>query len=587
MQELVNPNGIEGIDDLADGKAALHQLEDDQQDLQQALTDLENAEDRLGQAESQIEKIEDKVEDIFERLDLPVGDDEAVRERCERFEDYEKVKEEARSAKQKVDFEEEPLRSGEGFEESMLSAEIEELEKQKEEVASPADKKEELSDKISRIRQKIDAAKEEHGLEDVLAEREAAREKLNRRRQNDARSVIGQASADVIHRRTRNQDLPEVFGRAAELFRQITTDRYRLDLDREKSALRVVTNDERWLGLSELSSGTKVQFLFAVCIAFVERQEQGANLPLVLDETLANSDDVKARFVIEAVRTICRDGRQVFYLTAQSDEVGKWRRHLQGTETALTIHELSGKDSASEDRFYQVGGNGEFSAGRPTAPELPEPGELSHSELKDPLHVPQWTPRMQVSKLHLWYLTDDIDLLCKAAEKSYRTWGQLSSLANRNGLSLIGLTDEEYRRMEALSRAVQAWREAWLIGRGDPVDLPALEDTSAVSENFIDRVTDLAKRVDGQAERIVEELEEGAVKRFRSDKIEELEAYFREEGYRSDRDPLGPEACWRRAIAEISDAVSNGLIAEDEVEDVLDRMFKRIEDSDLISERKM
>ena len=98
-----------------------------------------------------------------------------------------------------------------------------------------------------------------------------------------------------------------------------------------------------------------------------------------------------------------------------------------------------------------------------------------------------------------------------------------------------------------------------------------------MSANFVDRVTDLAKRVDGRAERIIEELKDGAVKRFRSGKIEELRAYFREGGYMSEKEPLGPTAYWRRAIAEMSDAVSEDLISEYDVESVLDRISKRVE----------
>lgn len=177
-----------------------------------------------------------------------------------------------------------------------------------------------------------------------------------------------------------------------------------------------------------------------------------------------------------------------------------------------------------------------------------------------------------MEKLPLWYLTTDTAVLCRTAEKSYRTWGQLSSLAERDALPLIDLQEEKYKQMEALARAVGAWREAWRIGRGEPVGRPALEETSAVSGNFIDEVTDLAERVDGQAERIIEELRGGSVKRFRSDKIEQLRAYFQEEGYLSEQDPLSPEACWRRAIAEVSDAITENLITEDDVESVLDRL---------------
>jgi uncharacterized protein YhaN len=573
VQEIVEAYDTEELEDLSDGKAVLEQIRDARQDLEQAKTKRENARENRGQAEERVKELDDKIEAIFDRLGIPVDDDEAVEKRCDRAQDYQEAKDEADSARQEADLEEEHLREEAGFEEWMLSAEIEELEREKEDASALAEEEDDLSDRISRINQKIDDAKEEHDLEDALAERESARSELKQRRQKDLQSMVGQALADVVHRRTRNQDLPAVFERADELFRRITTDRYHLDLAREDGAFRVVTDDGRRLGLNELSGGTKVQLLLSVRIAFVERQEQGTKLPLVLDETLANSDDVKAQSVIEAVRTICSEGRQVFYLTAQSDEVAKWQGLLRETDTDLALHELSGKEATAGREFHQLGGDGAVSFGRPSRSDLPDPEEVSHADLKEALGVPRWSPRSSVGKLPLWYLTTDTALLCRAAEKSYRTWGQLSSLAERDALSLIDLSEEEYQRMGALARAVAAWRDAWLIGRGEPAGRPALEETSAVSGNFIERVTDLAEEVDGQAERIIEELRGGAVKRFRSDKIEELRAYFQEEGYLSEREPLDSTACWRRAIAEVSNAITEGLISEDDIESVLDRVL--------------
>ncbi|MCS3659895.1 ATP-binding protein [Salinibacter ruber] len=575
VREIVEAYDTEEVDDLSDGKAVLEQIRGARQDLEQAKTKRENATENRDQAEERIKELDDKIEAIFDQLGIPVGDYQAVEERCNQAEDYREVKKKAESAQQEAELEEKRLRDEDGFEEWMLSAGIDKLKREKEEANALAEKEAELSDRISRINQKIDDAKEEHDLEDGLAERESARAELEERRQNDLQSMVGQALADVVHRRTRNQDLPAVFERADELFRRITTDRYHLDLAREDGAFRVVTDDGRRLGLSQLSGGTKVQLLLSVRIAFVERQEQGTKLPLVLDETLANSDDVKAQSVIEAVRTICSEGRQVFYLTAQSDEVAKWQGLLQGTDTDLALHELSGEEATAGREFHQLGGDGALSSGRPSRPDLPDPEEVSHTDLKEVLDVPRWSPRSPVGKLPLWYLTTDTALLCRAAEKSYRTWGQLSSLAERDALSLIGLSEEENQRMEALSRAVAAWREAWLVGRGEPVGRPALEETSAVSGNFIDEVTSLAERVDGQAERIIEELRRGAVKRFRSGKIEELRAYFQEEGYLSEREPLDSTACWRRAIAEVSEAITERFISEDDVESVLDRILDR------------
>lgn len=574
VRALVEPYGIDGITDQSDGQAALDRLRDEQQALDAARTDQENARQRLDQATERIGQIDATIDELFGRLGLEAGDEETVAEWCGQFEDYEAAEATLRRAERTVELERERLHDLDGFDESMLTMSVEELERQKREAAAQAEQIDALSDQISRIRQQVEDAKTDHDLEEALAERESARQDLRRRNQHDLQRVVGQALADVVHERTRNQDLPDVFDRADELFRHITSDRYRLDLDRAESTFRVVTDAGRGLALRELSGGTKVQLLLAVRMAFVEGQEQGVKPPLVLDEALANSDDGKAGALIEAIRAVAAQGRQVFYLTAQSDEVAKWRRRLEGTDTRLSVRELSGADAAG----VTLNGTGEGEAlrpGRPASPDLPPPEELTHDLLEDRLDVPRWTPRNEIGQLHLWYLSDDVDLLYRAVTASYRRWGQLEGLADREALSLIDLDAETYRGLEALARAVDQWATAWRVGRGAPVGRPALEATDAVSDTFIDEVAALAERVDGQAARILDALDDGAVKRFRSDKVEELRAYFRAEGHLTSRDPLPPAACWRRALEAVSEELDTGRLRRDDVEAVLGRICAR------------
>ena len=53
--------------------------------------------------------------------------------------------------------------------------------------------------------------------------------------------------------------------------------------------------------LAELSAGRRLQLLVAVRMGFVEEQERGVRVPIVMDETLANSDDASAEALIGAV----------------------------------------------------------------------------------------------------------------------------------------------------------------------------------------------------------------------------------------------------------------------------------------------
>jgi len=58
----------------------------------------------------------------------------------------------------------------------------------------------------------------------------------------------------------------------------------------------------------------------------------GFQLPLLMDEILGKSNDARAQTIIESVIELCKDGRQIFYFTAQHDEVGKWITMLENRQ---------------------------------------------------------------------------------------------------------------------------------------------------------------------------------------------------------------------------------------------------------------
>jgi uncharacterized protein YhaN len=112
-----------------------------------------------------------------------------------------------------------------------------------------------------------------------------------------------------------------VFRKARDLFTDFTAGSFRLEIDEGvKPSFRAVeTSSGRGVGLDQLSSGTRVQLLMAVRLAFIEEMESGHQLPLILDEILGNTDDLRASAIIDATIEICRLGRQVIYFTAQHD----------------------------------------------------------------------------------------------------------------------------------------------------------------------------------------------------------------------------------------------------------------------------
>ncbi|MCE5198996.1 hypothetical protein LLG39_08470 [bacterium] len=192
-----------------------------------------------------------------------------------------------------------------------------------------ANQRSDAHDAILKIETEVEMERQSCDLANAISDLETCRDVLRNERSKGYAAAAGWALADYVKREAERASLPAVFNRAGELFAEITNNDYKLDFDHRKVAFRAVdTRRNRSLTLDELSSGTRIQLLLAVRVAFVEQQEQGVKLPIILDETLATSDDDRADKIIQAVTALTRTGRQVFYFTAQPHEVEKWRSHL-------------------------------------------------------------------------------------------------------------------------------------------------------------------------------------------------------------------------------------------------------------------
>jgi hypothetical protein len=142
-------------------------------------------------------------------------------------------------------------------------------------------------------------------------------------------------------------------------------------------------------------------------------------------------------------------------------------------------------------------------------------------------------------------------------------------------LAAASLEEEDFRRVQAFAKAVGAWKEAWHIGRGRPVGREALEETDAVTRTFIDGVTEIAKEQDGDAEvllEIIREREDERVQGFYSSKADDLEDYFLENGYLTEKEPLSEEEMWQRVLAELAEERRRDFVTVEGLEQVFSRL---------------
>jgi energy-coupling factor transporter ATP-binding protein EcfA2 len=539
------------------------------------LARLDGAGGELLRAAAEIQRIEVDRARLFARLDLEDGDEAglgALLAGLGAYREGSRAVGEARGALQvaAVGMSRDPG----GEDQELRERALDELLDQRPGLAAAAEREEELIRRVQDLRTRIGEAKRRHALEEALARREATAAALRRDRDENAGAVVAWELAEWLRERSRSRHQPAVMRRTAELFARITGGRFRLVAPGgDPPVFRAVeTAVERTRGLDELSSARRLQLLVAVRMGFVEEQERGLRPPLVLDETLANSDEASAAALIEAVLELAREGRQVFYFTAQDDEVSKWRSALEAAAEAGSGPEWRAIDLLAERRL-EAERRAPRRRWRPEPSPPPAPEGRSREQYAELLGVPGIDPRGEPGAVHLWYLVAESEVLHRLLARGLERWGELRAIAEATGRSGLlgedGEAERRWRRARARAHCIELLCRSWRQGRGRPVDRGALVASGAVSEKFLEQVCALAEELDGAAAALVEALRGGGVARFQKGKVERLEEYLTAEGYLDGRKPLDEAALREAALRELAAEIAEGHLTVREVDELL------------------
>ena len=199
---------------------------------------------------------------------------------------------------------------------------------------------ESLIKEIKGIEKSIEIVKRKHDLEILTIQRNAKRDMLRGKRSEAIESTIGWVLADYI-RNTSTDHTQTLLSDARKRFTDFTAGEFSLELDTENQRLAAKrTSDGENLSLDQLSSGTRAQLVIAARMAYIESQETQYALPLMLDESLATSDDDRAGRIAQSISKIAKQGRQILYFTAQSDEVQKWQKAAKECGSDMVVVEL-------------------------------------------------------------------------------------------------------------------------------------------------------------------------------------------------------------------------------------------------------
>jgi len=197
----------------------------------------------------------------------------------------------------------------------------------------------------------------------------------------------------------------------------------------------------------------------------------------------------------------------------------------------------------------------------------PEPDSMSRAHYRAVIGVPPvslWA--RGDGDLHLWYLMPDLSRLHRLLVADVSTWGQLRSYIDQGAAAQLGVNADDAERVRAMAKLCSAIREGARAGRGMPATAATLNASNSISSNYSERCLELLDACDGDAAAFVVRLKEKAILNFRTERIEQLEQYFRDNGHIVDGETLEPAALAHRVRIELSSELERGLISQDDLD---------------------
>jgi exonuclease SbcC len=337
---------------------------------------------------------------------------------------------------------------------------------------------------------------------------------------------------------------PEVFAAASHYFSAFTQGHYELILrdDAGEPRFGARDSDGRYVQLNDLSDGTRIQLLLAARLAFAASEERAETLPIWLEEALA---------------TLAEEGRQVFYLTSNPVE-------------AKIIQTVSVKRKLAQIRILDLGVIRKLATQdemiiSPEAiseSQVPAPRTLSAEAYAKAVNVPALLSNASLEGTHLYHVMfDDLDALYALLQCHVESIGQWRVLASK-GQAAVLLDGVPADRLNARIEALRGFLKACQEGRGRPVDERALRDSGAVSDTYLDRLSEIASDCDGDATQFMETLENKSDERakgFRQVQLDALRDYLETHGFMDGRRPLTKSEVTASVLATA--AVRQGLHA--------------------------
>jgi exonuclease SbcC len=540
--------------DAAAARAGVHSLEERDRVLRSAISDGIREEKNGVRLDREIERKEAERADVFDTADVVLGDRAELGQRLRDLDRYRELKIESAKRVGGIERAESDLEAA--GESALAEHGLAQLEQERAAIKRRSDERKDLDREIVEIGIGARNAREGHVLEDAIAKKNIAMCELHDRRDDALTALAGEFLIDRVRHDHETNQMPRVLERARSRFGAFTHHRYELRVSPNDggSFVAVDTRSDEGLRPDQLSDGTRAQLILAARLAFAEEAEQGAELPLFLDEAMDHSDPERFHAIARSLaRMVADEGRQIFYLSNDPTDVERFRAAFEQEKCdrvkTIDLAEVRGQATRIAER-----------AALHVAPlaAVPSPAEVGCDG--DPenygvaLGVTPLDPSHDALGQHLYYvLRDDLSLLHELLQARIELAGQCRNLLKGGSgfaKAIVGGSDVG-AGLEARIDLLEIFCHAWKEGRGSQVARREIEASNAVSEKYLDAVVEVAADLAGDARQLIATLRDRKDSRlagYRTRSARDLEEYFVDRGSIDDRPILTESQIVDRAI---------------------------------------
>lgn len=529
--ELLRRHGFDEVDELSSRSLSslLHQLSPRMRTNAELYNEIQGHRHRLGELEADLEMLGQRHDQVFEQAGLDPADRDTLVRRIEQHEEWRELEHERRDRSLEVARLEKRLEGNPQLLEQAREQKREDLSRRHAELAERAARRDELNRHIATIHTRHEDLLERRELERLTGRHEAQRQALAVELDEHMLAIAGQTLIEDVRIAHQADNEPGTLRTAAGWFERFTRHRYRLRFASDQFEA-FDARAEQARSLTELSTATRMQLLLAVRLAWIEQAERNREpLPVFMDEVLTTSDPDRYRLVVESVQEIAGEGRQMFYLTAQSDEATAWAAWAGEGPQPHTVDMAEVRRGQVEP--LQLAMPSEEHRTR----SVPDPGGMEAGDWARQAGIGAINPWLGTGMIEVFHLLhDDLGLAARLMRAELARAGELTGYLDGSDDDTV--VDAEQRRLlQRRCNAAALVLEDWRARHHRPVDAGALAAFGQITDTFMPRVLELVEEVGGHPAALIEGLREGRVRRFRTDTTDALEQWLTDHHYLAER----------------------------------------------------